>query len=61
MLTAEGEFEPCEGVFFEGCNVTNTKFILETQFLCTLNDEAEISKLMIVDIEQGATDLVIDQ
>lgn len=59
-ITAAGEFQSSDDVFFKDCNVTNAEIIKEDLLLCTLNDQEEISKLMTVDVDKEATELIID-
>ena len=60
MITAEGEFQTCEDVFFQGCDVTNAQIIKDDLLLCTLIDQDGISKLMAVDVDEEKVELILD-
>ena len=60
MLTAEGEIQIAEEAFFKGCNVTNAEIIQGELLICSLNDEEGISKIMMVDVENEMSEVVID-
>ena len=61
MITAEGELQTEEAVFFKDSNVTNACLIKGDKFLCTLNDQEAGYKLVTVDVEEETTDVLIEK
>ena len=61
MITAEGELQTTEDIFFKDCDVTNASIVKDDLLLCTLNDQTGVSKLMTVDVDEEKVEMIIDQ